>query len=54
MSKIESLLRALTSEVDAARKLYWHFTCDPHFKHSLGLPFAAVLSVSKGLTIHVL
>ena len=37
------------SEVSTASKLHRHFTRGFDSKHSLRLPFAAVLSVSKGL-----
>ena len=49
MSKIESLARTRTSpsEIHPGSK----FACDFHFRHSLRLPFAAVLSVLEGLII---
>ena len=58
MSKIEGSARAHASpsEVYFAGKLQWHFTGGFDFRHSLGLPCAAVLSVSKGIvfTFHSL
>ena len=50
MSKIEKSvpLRASPSEVYSADKLHLHFTCGFSFRHSLKLPFAPVLLVSKG------
>ena len=47
MSKIWS--SASPSQVYGSDKLHWHFSCGFNFRHSLKLPFAAVLSVSKGL-----
>ena len=51
MSRIESSTpaRASPSHVHPGSKFCRHFACGFHFRHSLKLPFAAVLSVLKGL-----
>ena len=40
---------ALPSEVHPGGRFWQHFACGFHFRHSLRLPFAAALSVLKGL-----
>ena len=53
MSKIDSSVpaRAWPSEVCVADKLHRHFTCGFGFRYSISLPFAAVLTLLKGLII---
>ena len=51
MSKIGSLARACASpsQVYSRDMFYRHFVCGFHFRHSRRFPFAALLSVFKGL-----
>ena len=53
MPKIDSSVpaRAWPSEVYVADKLHRHFTCGFGFRYSISLPFAAVLTLPKGLII---
>ena len=52
-SKIKSWARGPTSPSEAhpGGKFMWHFACGFRFRHYPRLPFAAVLSVLKGLII---
>ena len=51
MSKMESLAHASPFEVYPSVKPWPRFACGFHFRHSPRLPFAAVLSVLKGLIL---